>query len=149
MKIRVTKKFDFEMAHALHGYDGLCKNIHGHSYKLFVTIIGEPLEDTSHPKQGMVIDFGELKKIVNEVIVSKLDHAVVLNETQKDEIVKVSGSVLFDRYFLLPYQPTSEKMVADFAQRIAEKLPENVHIFSLKLYETENSFVEWYASDNQ
>lgn len=149
MKIRVTKKFTFEMGHALHGYDGLCKHIHGHSYKLFVTIIGTPIEDTTSCKLGMVIDFGDLKKVVNDEIVSKFDHALVLNETQKDEIVKVKDSQLFSRFHVLPYQPTSEKMIVDFANRIKEKLPTQVKLFSLKLYETENSYVEWYASDNK
>ncbi|MBP7509547.1 MAG: 6-carboxytetrahydropterin synthase, partial [Prolixibacteraceae bacterium] len=46
-KIRVTKYYDFEMAHALWNYDGLCKNIHGHSYKLHITVIGEPIDDSS------------------------------------------------------------------------------------------------------
>lgn len=149
MKIRVTKKFDFEMGHALHGYDGLCKNIHGHSYKLFVTIIGSPIEDTANTKQGMVIDFGDLKKIINEEIVSKFDHALILNETQKDEIVKISGSALFDRYYLLPFQPTSENMVIYFSKLIANRLPNRIQLFSLRLYETESSFAEWYASDNE
>ena len=54
--IRVTKSFSFETAHALYGYDGLCKNIHGHSYKLYVTVIGTPITDSSNVKFGMVID---------------------------------------------------------------------------------------------
>ena len=49
-KIRITKKFEFEAGHALYGYDGKCKNIHGHSYKLWVTVIGSPIEDSSHVK---------------------------------------------------------------------------------------------------
>jgi 6-pyruvoyltetrahydropterin/6-carboxytetrahydropterin synthase len=49
-KIRLTKEFNFEMAHALWNYDGLCKNIHGHSYKLLVTVIGEAITDKKNPK---------------------------------------------------------------------------------------------------
>ena len=63
-KIRITKKFRFEAAHALYGYDGKCKNIHGHNYKLFVTIIGKPISNQSDVKFGMVMDFDDLKKIV-------------------------------------------------------------------------------------
>ncbi len=148
MKIRVTKEFRFEMGHALHGYDGLCKNIHGHSYRLFVTVIGSPITDKTDKKQGMVIDFGDLKRVVNDEIVNKFDHAIVLNETQKNEVVKVDASPLFERYYLLPYQPTCENMVADFAQRIQKRLPKDVTLFSLKMYETANSYAEWYATDN-
>ncbi|HQQ12325.1 MAG TPA: 6-carboxytetrahydropterin synthase, partial [Bacteroidales bacterium] len=63
-KIRITKEFKFEMAHALLGYDGPCRNVHGHSYELIVTVIGEPIAETGHVKLGMVMDFGDLKRIV-------------------------------------------------------------------------------------
>ena len=62
-KIRITKKFTFEAAHALYGYDGKCKNIHGHSYKLFVTIIGNPIKDSNNVKFGMIIDFSYEKSL--------------------------------------------------------------------------------------
>ena len=52
-KIRVTKSFGFETGHALYGHDGLCKNIHGHSYKLFVTVIGIPINEANHVKNGI------------------------------------------------------------------------------------------------
>ena len=61
--IRITKDFRFETGHALYGYDGKCKNIHGHNFKLSVTVTGGPITDKSHPKYGMVIDFSYLKKI--------------------------------------------------------------------------------------
>ena len=79
-KIRITKKFRFEAAHALYGYDGKCKNIHGHNYKLFVTVIGVPVNDNSNAKEGMVMDFGDLKKIVNTQIIEKFDHSVIFNK---------------------------------------------------------------------
>ena len=72
-KIRITKEFKFEMAHALHGYDGLCKNIHGHSYKLWVTIRGEIRNEKGHQKDGMVMDFDVIKQIVKpEIIVANV-----------------------------------------------------------------------------
>ena len=63
-KVRVSKEFHFEMAHALWNYDGLCRHIHGHSYKLFITIIGEPIEDSHDTKLGIVLDFADLKAVV-------------------------------------------------------------------------------------
>ena len=77
--IRITKEFKFETGHALYGYDGLCKNVHGHSYKLSVTLLGTPITDPDHVKYGMVMDFSDLKKIVNKTIVTPFDHATVLN----------------------------------------------------------------------
>lgn len=148
-KIRITKHFDFETAHALWGYDGKCKNIHGHSYHLYVTVIGEPMEDSNHPKNGMVLDFGDLKKIVNEQIVDVFDHATVLNKNSPHKELAKTLENHAHKIVLVAYQPTSEKMLFDFAERIIAQLPENVFLHSLKLYETANSYAEWFAEDQK
>ena len=146
--IRITKQFTFETGHALYGYDGKCKNVHGHSYTLSVTVIGIPISDTNHVKYGMVIDFGDLKKIVNKEIVDIFDHATVFNRnTPHVELAKE----LSDRghnVLLVDYQPTSEMMVIDFAQKIKPLLPEHIKLHSLRLQETRTSYAEWFASDN-
>jgi 6-pyruvoyltetrahydropterin/6-carboxytetrahydropterin synthase len=146
--IRITKQFNFETGHALYGYDGKCRNVHGHSYKLDVTVIGNPIEDTNHVKYGMVIDFSDLKKIVKEEVVDVFDHATVFNKnTPHLELAKE----LKDRghhVILVDYQPTSEMMIVDFAHKIKQRLPNNIQLFSLKLQETETSFAQWFASDN-
>ena len=81
----LTKIFHFEAAHALNGYDGKCRNIHGHSYELRVTVKGMPLNEPGNPKNGMVIDFHDLKQIVNQEVVDKLDHAFIIgNNMPKD-----------------------------------------------------------------
>lgn len=146
-KIRITKHFDFESAHALYGYDGKCKNIHGHSYHLHVTVIGEPIEDDKNPKNGMVMDFGDLKVIVLNEIVTKFDHAVVLNNNSPHRELAKTINDHAHKVVLVPYQPTSENMLIDFAERIQKHLPENVLLHSLKLYETANSYAEWHADD--
>lgn len=146
--IRITKQFSFETGHALYGYDGKCKNVHGHSYKLSVTVIGTPISDTKHVKFGMVIDFGDLKKIVKNEIVDVFDHATVFNKnTPHIELAKE----LEDRghnVLLVDYQPTSEMMVIDFSEKIKKHLPSHITLHALKLQETETSFAEWYATDN-
>ena len=144
-KIRITKEFKFEMAHALFGYDGLCKNIHGHSYRLWVTIIGNVLEEENHVKNGMVLDFSILKKIVKPEIVDKYDHSLVLNANSPHANIDFSA---FEKVFLLPYQPTSENLVYDFVKVIKEKLPKNVVLYKVILSETANSYAEWCADDN-
>ena len=146
--IRITKQFTFETGHALFGYDGKCRNVHGHSYKLSVTVIGTPITDTSHVKLGMVIDFSDLKKIVKEEIVNPFDHATVFNKnTPHVELAKeLMGRD--HKVILADYQPTSENMVIDFAAKIKARLPKNIKLHSLKLQETQTSFAEWYAADN-
>ncbi|MBQ6861243.1 MAG: 6-carboxytetrahydropterin synthase [Alistipes sp.] len=145
--IRLTKEFSFEAAHALGGYDGPCREIHGHSYRLFVTIKGEPSTDPMNPKQGMVMDFGVLKKIVNEEIISRFDHALVLCTTADEGLRRVLAEQ-FDNVVTVEYQPTCENMLDDFAHRLMKRLPEGVMLHSLRLHETASSYAEWYAEDN-
>ena len=147
-KIRITKQFSFETGHALYGYDGKCKNVHGHSYKLSVTVIGKPISDNTNVKYGMVIDFTDLKKIVKSEIVDVFDHATVFNKnTPHVELAKVLEQ-RGHNILLVDYQPTSEMMVIDFSKKIKKHLPENIKLYSIKLQETETSFAEWYAEDN-
>ncbi len=148
-KIRLTKIFHFETGHALAGYDGKCRNVHGHSYKLEVTVTGSPIDDPSHVKYGMVIDFGDLKEIVKREVVDVYDHALLLNRNgayrEIGEYLKKKGH----RILLVDFQPTGEMMLFDIANRIRPHLPEGVELFSLKLYETGTSFAEWYADDQE
>ena len=146
--IRLTKEFSFEAAHALEGYDGRCREIHGHSYRLYITIKGEPESDPESPKYGMVIDFGELKRIVNEQIIDRLDHSFMMRRTPEAEQIAADLSGRFRRVVLTDYQPTTENLLSDFAERLLGALPEDVELCKLKLHETATSFGEWYASDN-
>tara|TARA_B100001115_G_scaffold67820_1_gene50109 strand:- start:2 stop:451 length:450 start_codon:yes stop_codon:yes gene_type:complete len=147
-KIRITKKFRFEAAHALYGYDGKCKNIHGHNYNLFVTVIGIPISNISNVKCGMVMDFGDLKEIVNNEIIEKFDHSVIFNKNTPHE--KLANDLVNDghKVVMADYQPTIEEMVMDFANKISSKLPDDIKLHSLKLEETETSYSEWFAADN-
>ena len=145
-KVRITKEFKFEMAHALHGYDGLCANIHGHSYRLWVTVRGDVKKENKHIKDGMVIDFTDLKSIIKPTIIKKYDHSLVLNANSPHANLDLSA---FDKVYYLPYQPTSENLVTDFANSITSLLPENVELLKVVLSETVSSFAEWNSEDNK
>jgi 6-pyruvoyltetrahydropterin/6-carboxytetrahydropterin synthase len=145
--IRITKEFKFETGHALYGYDGLCKNVHGHSYKLSVTVIGHPIQDQSHVKYGMVMDFSDLKKIVNTLVVKPFDHATVLNVDSPHKDLADSMEKRGHKILRVNYQPTSEMMVIDFAEKIIADLPSHLQLHHLILRETETCYAEWYASD--
>jgi 6-pyruvoyltetrahydropterin/6-carboxytetrahydropterin synthase len=147
-KIRVTKEFTFETGHALFGYDGKCRNVHGHSYNLAVTVIGQPLTEEGNAKLGMVLDFGDLKAIVREEIVDPFDHATVFNKNTPHIALAQTLEKEGHKVILADYQPTSENMVIDFASRIMSRLPKGVSLFSLKLRETGTAYAEWFASDN-
>ncbi len=140
--VRITRIFSFEAAHALSDYEGPCRHIHGHSYKLWVTVFGR-----IDPATSMLIDFGLLKNIINEAIIKVFDHKLLLYKN--DPMVGKNIGNITENLVLLPVNPSSENMVISFSKMIAGQLPENVSLHHLKLYETELSFTEWYADDNK
>lgn len=140
--IKITKQFSFEMAHALCNYDGLCKNIHGHSYKMDITLAGKPLHDENSPKNGMVMDFGDLKKIVNEHIISVLDHALVLNR-KTDALLINTLKQNYEKIVVVDFQSTTENLLEFIAEKIERNLPDRVKLCSIKLRETDTSYAEW------
>jgi 6-pyruvoyltetrahydropterin/6-carboxytetrahydropterin synthase len=146
--IRITREFSFEMAHALLNHDGPCRNVHGHSYRLFVTVSGKPVHARSDPGNGMVMDFDDLKEIVRKEIISVFDHSLIISKYY-DEEKKMLLRGMFENLILADYQPTCENLIADFAERIKKQLPPGIKLHSLKLYETANSYAEWFASDNE
>lgn len=117
MKTLVTKQFRFEAAHSLPHHDGKCKNLHGHSYLLEVTVSGDI--QTSGSKEGMVIDFGDLSRVVEKHIISKWDHQY-LNDT-------------------VPFVTTAENLAGEcFKILTSAGLP----VERVKLWETAKAYVE-------
>ena len=136
-RIRVTKEFSFEMAHMLEGYDGPCSEIHGHSYRLFVTVAGTPCSDPQNPKYGMV----------GGRIVDVYDHSLVVRRTADNGELIRTLAARFGKLQAVEFQPTCENLVTRFAETIAAELPRGVELFSLRLHETATSYAEWFASD--
>ncbi len=134
--IRVTKEFRFEMAHALWNYDGPCRNVHGHSYILYVTVAGEP------------VNFGDLKKIVNESIVDRFDHTLMVSGLAPAATIETFRKH-FGNVIISSYQPTCENLVADIAATLGSRMPEGTYLHSIRLFETATSCAEWHASDNR
>ncbi|PKP01698.1 MAG: 6-carboxytetrahydropterin synthase QueD [Bacteroidetes bacterium HGW-Bacteroidetes-6] len=149
MNIRLTKEFTFEMAHALAGYDGACRHIHGHSFQLKVTVVGKPKNDLQSPKDGMLIDFGDLKRLVKENIIDQFDHALVINKRSKNDFAKMSNTEVLGKIVYVSFQPTSENLLGYFVSILQPLIPEGVFLHSLLLRETGTSYAEWYADDNR
>jgi len=144
--VRVTKRFTFDMAHALFGYEGPCKNIHGHTYHLSVTVAGYVNEQNGHPELGLVVDFGELKEITKRVILSEYDHALVLKD---DAPYSTDGFLAghFEKLILVPFQPSCENLLLHFRSKLEQSLPGYVRLVSLRLDETPTSYAEWREED--
>jgi 6-pyruvoyltetrahydropterin/6-carboxytetrahydropterin synthase len=145
--LRLTRIFSFDMAHVLLNYHGKCKNIHGHTYKLEVTVKGTPSNDENSPKKGMLIDFSDFKKLIEDNIVTIWDHALMIHQNT-DPILLNALKNNYEKVIIVPFQPTTENMICELASIIKKILPGDLQLFSLRLYETEKSFAEWYASEN-
>jgi len=146
--IRVTKRFHFEMAHTLYNYDGVFSNLHGHSYDLEVTVTGQAFHGAGHPRDGMVIDFHDLKNLVKTHIIDRFYHALMINSLIPEEQVSALASTT-QRMLVVGFQPTTENLVAYIAGILSPLMPEGVSLFSVRLAETVTSFAEWYATDNE
>jgi len=146
--VRVTKVFNLDMAHALFGYEGPCKNIHGHTYHLHVTLSGKIIEDESNPLNGLVIDFGDIKILVHDKIVDRFDHALVLH---KDAPYSINSFLPdhFEKVILLPFQPSCECLMIHFKEILVGSLPEHVKLVYLRLEETATSYAEWRIEDQR
>lgn len=132
--MKVAKEFKWEMGHRLPFHDGLCKNLHGHSYKLLVEFTGEV--DNS----GIVIDYYDIKKIIGP-IVEKMDHAILVSETDVEllEMLKKINS----RYVVIKGDSTAENICLYLIDEIKKaKLPANISSFKVKVFETENTYAE-------
>lgn len=146
-KVRVTKCFTFDMAHALAGYDGLCRNIHGHTYSLSITLLGDVKKEHAHPKDGFVLDFGILKQIVKQEVLEVFDHSLILQaEFIKEEDRKVLEGISV-RIHYVDFQPTCENILLDIKNRINCKFPKEVTLVALRLDETPTSYAEWFLAD--
>jgi len=145
--LRLTRVFNFDMAHVLLNYHGKCKNIHGHTYKLEVTVKGAPCNDEASPKKGMLIDFSDFKKLIQDEIITVWDHALMIHR-DSDPVLLDALKNNYEKIIAVPFQPTTENMICELASTIKKILPFDLQLFSLRLYETEKSYADWYASEN-
>lgn len=135
----VTKIFHFEMAHAINGYQGACKNIHGHSYELHVTVSADNQEKGYIAVPGFIIDFKELKQLVISSVIQVFDHKLLLS---KDYLSQNPGIHTQENLVIWNAEPTAENLLLYIHDVICEKLPNHVNLAKLKLYETKDSYAE-------
>ncbi len=137
--IKLTKVFRFETAHAIHGYNGQCKNIHGHSYVLHVTVAAQAPCNDYIPAPGFLIDFKDLKKAGLE-IVETLDHKLVLS---KDYIAAHPEIVTHENLIVWDFEPTAENILLYAKEVFTKNMPPVIQVVQIRVYETENSYAEW------
>lgn len=138
--LSVTKIFYFEMAHAIEGYSGPCKNVHGHSYELHVTVSNSFNGDNYIPSPGFVLDFKELKQLVQSSVLESLDHKLVLSDRF---LAKNNALALQENLVVWEAEPTAENILIYIQKILCNKLPAAIRLSSLTLYETKSSYAVW------
>ena len=138
--LKITKIFHVEMAHAIHGYSGACKNIHGHSYELHITVAGTKKEEDYIPDPGFLFNFKELKKIVSSTVIEAFDHKLILSV---NFLKKSPATHSQENLVVWEHEPTAENLLIHIRNMLKENLPEGITLASLKLYETKDSYAEW------
>jgi 6-pyruvoyltetrahydropterin/6-carboxytetrahydropterin synthase len=138
--LSVTKIFRFEAAHVIHGYPGKCSRIHGHSYELQVTVALRHAPEGYLPGTGMVMDFGDLKRMVNDKVIRQLDHKFIVSQACLNDRKYNVGQ---DELVVMEVEPTAENILEWLSREIRAVLPQNISLQHLRLYETKDSFAEW------
>ena len=132
--MKIAKEFRWEMGHRLPEHFGLCKNIHGHSYKMLVEFEGEL------DKNGMIIDYYDVEKIINPII-EKLDHAFMINKD--DKVVLEFLEKMNSKKVVVAFQSTAENICLYLLNEIKKaQLPENVNKIKVRVYETAYDYAE-------
>lgn len=133
--ISITKKIEFEAAHRISNYPGSCSEIHGHTYKLEVTVSGEINRETD-----MVMDFKNLKEILQKTVIAHFDHALILKKNMENQTI---FSSYLGKITWMESEPTAEQMLLWMVSSITPHLPSGVSLQKLKLHETSGSFATW------
>ncbi len=134
--ITVTKTIRFDAAHVLTNHQGLCKNLHGHTYRVDVSVT-QGDGDTS----DMVIDFKDLKRIASEVVCERFDHAFIYNTESAGEreiaaVVEKNGM----RTVAIPFRSTAENLARMFFGELKARIP---GLSAVKVWETADSCAEY------
>jgi len=138
--IRIVKEFNFEAAHQLTGHDGACANLHGHSYRLRVGLIGEPSKKPG-PKEGFLLDFGDLKRIVQETILDDWDHSFL---AKGDEVILPALENAGAKIVRLGFRATAENMSEYILRRLVQR---GLPVDFVRLYETAASYAQANAAE--
>lgn len=141
--LRLTKIFSFETAHAIHGYAGPCKNIHGHSYELHVTVMSSADGEEYIEATGIAFDFKEIKQIVNAAVIPQFDHKLILSQ---DFLAAYPVFPLPENLLVWEVEPSAENMLIMIRKILNEKLPSSARLSHLKLFETKDSYAELVIS---
>ena len=142
--IQITKSIEWDMGHRIPNHKSKCRNLHGHRYKLEITLIGELKSITGDSEEGMIIDFDKIKTILKERIQEVLDHCFMIYE--KDKILTEFFSINAKenlKVVTVPFIPTVENISRWCYQNLHDRFPENIYIKNIRVFESPNSWADF------
>ena len=143
--ISITRRLEFDSGHRIPNHDGQCKHLHGHRYAIEVTLTGEVTHHPGKADDGMVLDFGDIKRLTNQYIVDLWDHAFLV--AKEDEgLVAFLATLPNHKTVVMEHVPTVENLAkAAFAilQPVFSKsFGGRLELSALRLYETPNCWAD-------
>ena len=145
MPVEITRKVEFDSGHRIPGHLGKCRHFHGHRYVLEVTVTGEISQAEGDPEQGMVVDFGNLKSLMQDVVADRWDHGFLVWE--KDQAALQALAILGSEHktVILPLVPTAENLshlagvsLLETFQRVGTR----TRLRRVRLFETPNCWAD-------
>ena len=147
--ISITRRLEFDSGHRIPNHDGQCRHLHGHRYAIEVTLTGEVADHPGKADDGMVLDFGDIKRLTNQYVVELWDHAFLV--AKEDEgVVAFLASLPNHKTVIMEHVPTVENL-ANAAYAILQPVFSKafggrLELSSLRLYETPNCWADVHHS---
>lgn len=144
-KIEITRRLEFDAGHRIPNHAGHCRHIHGHRYKLEITVRGNIIATEGAEDEGMLIDFGLIKKIGSDLVVDKLDHAFIVSKSD-NELINFLSTIKGHKTVVLNEVPTVENIAEYIFQVLAPEIKKQyknkLHLTNVRLYETPNCWAD-------
>ena len=141
--MKIVKIIQWDMGHRVLHHRSICKGLHGHRYKAEICLSGYLVSESGMSEEGMVIDFADIKKISQDLIQKKLDHAFMVWEKDEELLIFFNESK-GHKPVIVPFTPTAENVAAYIFNMLHDKFIDvfktGLHLHSVKLWETPTSY---------
>ena len=148
--MKIVKIIQWDMGHRVLHHRSICKGLHGHRYRAEICVSGDLVSDSGASEEGMVVDFADIKKISQEFIQDKLDHAFMVWE-KDEELLDFFNNSQGHKPVIVPFTPTAENVAAYICNRLQDKFQDvyktGLHLHSIKLLETPTSYALYEKGD--
>jgi 6-pyruvoyltetrahydropterin/6-carboxytetrahydropterin synthase len=146
----ITRRLEFDAGHRIPNHQGQCRHLHGHRYQLEITLQGEMNTEGGSSEEGMLMDFGLIKQIMQNVIIDPWDHSFFVADSDH-ELIRFLQSIPDHKTTIIRGVPTAENLAKNafdlLAPVIQEQYGKNLRLQQLRLFETPNCWADVFYVD--